>query len=791
MKLSSKINIILLPVMVVVFSAAGAFSYNSQRIQLVSSLSDTVENELEHTSQALIIAFHELESKTYMMLENRHLQNYFRNQSIDSSHYYLKKELIAYAEQLELQYSSLRSFALLDSTGEEVVYYDGIDPFSEVSDISIVSKHIPEFLNSVGKKGIKSVKTTSYQLSKVGEADFELSLIKSFSPDQSLSLNTFSKGHKIYSFVMVFKLDSLYEIYHHIEDKIKIPVSVEIIPSNYSNSLKVENEITNKQSSGHSLSVHLNNELWGIKINLNSGDVEKLFKPYQWMFIVIVIVVTCITFIMLKMLIISQIIDPVVKLTKQVESASSNDSFFIEGASGNDEVSILTNKYIALISDLNNLAKYDKLTGLPNRNRFTSDLGRIYSNSRKYNEMCAVIFFDLDNFKHVNDQYGHQTGDMLLKTFSSNLVDSFVDFDWDNIKVSEFEFSRLAGDEFAIVVGGIEELDVLSLFSQRIIDQFNQGFTLDDISYDIGVSIGISVYPNDATNETELLKNADAAMYSAKSSNEKNTYRFYSEKLDLEIKRYDEINGLIGSSLENNDFNLVYMPIYDCVNGSMIGAEVLLRVDSPCLSDIGPAEFIPVAESSGKIKDIDYWVIEHALEQLSIWIEEWGFNGVLAINFSSWQLSNVEFVNKVEGLIKKYGVAPHLVEFEITETCFVPGVNKNIAILSELHDLGVKISLDDFGTGYTAFSQLIDYPIDTLKVDRMFVEAIDEDTTGKPLIDIIVEMARLYDLKVVAEGVETRRQFDYVQHIGCHQVQGYFLSKPLKGETFIQQWAKV
>jgi len=242
-------------------------------------------------------------------------------------------------------------------------------------------------------------------------------------------------------------------------------------------------------------------------------------------------------------------------------------------------------------------------------------------------------------------------------------------------------------------------------------------------------------------------------------------------------------------ALQLNEFYLVYMPIYNCNSGSIEGCEVLLRVASTDLISYGPEEFIPIAEQSGLIKDIDYWVIESAIKQLSIWIEQLNFTGIFAINFSSWELKNPDFVDKVASLIERYNVPPSCIELEITETCFVPGDHRNIEMLSKLHNLGVMLSLDDFGTGFTAFSQLIDYPLDTLKVDRMFINAIDDmGGKDKPLVDIIVEIAKLYDLNVVAEGIETNTQLAHVRSLGCHQAQGFLLSKPLSKDDFIKLW---
>lgn len=374
--------------------------------------------------------------------------------------------------------------------------------------------------------------------------------------------------------------------------------------------------------------------------------------------------------------------------------------------------------------------------------------------------------------------------------FSERLVDSFVDFEWGNLTISELEFARLSGDEFAIIVGGLDDLDILTEFAHRILSLFEDGFEVDGTQFDIGVSVGISVYPDDANSVTELVNNADSAMYACKNVAGRNHYQFYSKEMDREIKRHTQINEDLKDAIKSNEFYLTYMPVYDIEKGKIKGAEVLIRTSHEALLSCGPADFIPVAESSGLIKHIDYWVFENALQTLSVWIEELNFDGTLAINFSSWQLSNSDFVNVLSGLLTRYKIPAHMIEMEITETCFIPGDEQNIERLKALKQLGVKVSLDDFGTGYTAFSQLINYPIDTLKIDRMFVNAIDSESTDKQLIEVIIEMAKIYDLNIIAEGVETVSQLDYVRNKGCQEVQGFLLSKPLKEDDFIAVWKR-
>lgn len=775
--------------MIVIFSIAGLFSYNSQKLQLMSSLSDKLHNELEHISHNLDESLREVDSIARMSLESHYIQKHFEKLQNDTDRYYLEKELVDYINQLETNYGIVESFALLDNTGQEIIYFNVSNPFAKFKTNSIINSHISQINDTLQVQGVAHLNATTYELNKKGD-ELELLTLRTFTPEQSLTAPTFSRGQTLFTAVIHYSISNNSQYDENIKTKVSPETTLTITPNTASHSIQSDIDINNISISDDTLGYELNHTLWTIRLALTEEALSKLFRPFQALFTAIVLSVTFVTFVLLKWLIVKQIINPVERLTKQVEQVDSNNLLYIERSRNSDEVSILTNKYIDLITELDDLAKRDSLTGLPNRKRFNQDIDRITERSAKTQTKCAVIYLDLDNFKHVNDKYGHQVGDKLLQVFSERFVEGFVDFEWDRLTISEFEFARLSGDEFAVIVGGLDNLDILTLFTHRIISLFDGGFTIDDTVYDIGVSIGLSVYPHDALSATELVNHADTAMYSSKKEIGRNSYKFYSEDLNREIKRHEKINECIKESIRSNNFYLAYMPIYDTQNGKIVGAEVLLRTTHEELSSYGPAEFIPVSESSGLIKEIDYWVFENALRQLSIWIKQFDFDGTLAINFSSWQLTNTDFVNHLSLLIDKYQIPPQQVEMEITETCFIPGNDKNIGILKSLHKLGVKISLDDFGTGFTAFSQLINYPINTLKIDRIFINAIDTEFTDKQLFDVIVEMAKIYNLDVVAEGVETLSQLDYIQSKGCQKAQGFLLSKPLKEKDFLDSWKK-
>lgn len=785
MKLSVKVNFILLPVMLIIFSIGGILSYNSQKVQILSSLSDKIKYELKYISEDLNEAIHEFDLLSKIFLSSPSMQLYLNSIRLGENNHYSNQNLIASIRQLEFRHGDILSFGLINSEKQELFLYDVIDPFSSIEFSTSLNTHLTYINKSIQTQGVTQVQPATYEHHNSAAGFDELILIRTFSPDQPISTSSFSKGHSIYTAIITIRLKHKEDYLHSIQSVFGKQVDLTLLSSGTSQMLETELNLTPLPTPEYGYK--LSNELWSIIISLPRTYLQALYQPYKALFISIVLAVTLISFICLKGLIVRRIINPVVKLTKQVEATQIGGNIHIERARTNDEVSVLTNKYIDLIMELDEMAKYDYLTGLVNHAQFNKILNLVVENSLTNNQHFAILYLDLNNFKYVNDRFGHHVGDQLLKAFSTRVKKSLNDknrmLDMNNV-----EFSRISGDEFALILPNITCKDDVELIANAIVSLFDDGFKLHDNVFDIGVSIGISICPDDAKDIPSILKKADVAMYSAKKHRHSN-FQFYTPELSYKIELDEAITASLKVALQQNEFNLVYMPIYNCNSGSIDGCEVLLRSTSKDLIAYGPEEFIPIAEQSGLIKDIDYWVIESAIKQLSIWIKLLDFSGVFAINFSSWELKNPDFVDKVADLLKKYDVPPHCIELEITETCFVPGDNRSIEMLSKLHSLGVRLSLDDFGTGFTAFSQLIDYPLDTLKVDRMFINAVDtQDSKDKPLVDIIVEIAKLYNLNVVAEGIETNTQLAHIRALGCHQAQGFLLSKPLTKEDFVALW---
>ncbi|WP_017445525.1 putative bifunctional diguanylate cyclase/phosphodiesterase [Gayadomonas joobiniege] len=436
--------------------------------------------------------------------------------------------------------------------------------------------------------------------------------------------------------------------------------------------------------------------------------------------------------------------------------------------------------------DVRQRAYFDSLTGLPNRWSFIMNLGRMISRAEVDKQRIGLLYIDLDNFKQINDQYGHETGDRVLLKFSERLTDSIRPSD-QLFKVPKESLARLAGDEFVVLLPNIQDPLDASSVATRILKMFEGGFGVDNIEHMVYASIGIAVYPDDAKSPADLLRQADAAMYSAKQEG-RNCFRFFTQEIAERLSQRQHIETGLRLALREKEFVLVYMPIFDCKNNKIVAIEVLLRCPSHDLVGIGPDQFIPVAEATGMIKDIDLWVIENAFSALIVLQNEQQFTGKFCINISGLELKNEQFPTHVKNLLERYKISPQCIEFEVTETAFVAGDLTCLKVLNALDKLGVSIALDDFGTGYTAFNQLIHYPADCLKIDRSFVnDLFSEREARNKMVMIIQSLANLYQLRVIAEGVETEAQLNYLKEHGCDWVQGYFLSPPLNWDDLIKR----
>ena len=419
-------------------------------------------------------------------------------------------------------------------------------------------------------------------------------------------------------------------------------------------------------------------------------------------------------------------------------------------------------------------AKHDDLTGLPNRALLKDRLDFAMALAARHKTKLALLFLDLDGFKHVNDSLGHSTGDKLLKSVAGRLL---------NCVRSADTVSRQGGDEFVVLLTDLAQTDGAAISARKILEAVAKVHSIDDHDLHITASGGISVYPDDGDDAETLIKNADMAMYQAKEMG-RQTYRFFKPAMNERAVKRQSIEADLRSALERRQLELHYQPKVDLLSGLTSGAEALLRWHHPTQGLIPPAQFIPVAEDSLLILPIGEWVLGEACRQSQRWIAEGLAFGAIAVNVSAVQFREPDFAQRVFAILAEAGLDPTRLELELTESVLMTGSDTAASTLQALRSKGVQVALDDFGTGYSSLSYLQRFPVDCLKIDQSFIRLIGAVGTESTLVTAIINMAHTLGLRVVAEGVETSEELQFIKDRGCDEGQGFYFSRALTATDF-------
>ncbi len=431
-------------------------------------------------------------------------------------------------------------------------------------------------------------------------------------------------------------------------------------------------------------------------------------------------------------------------------------------------------------NQLAQLALYDSLTGLANRHWLEEELERALIAARRYEQKIAVMFIDLDRFKNVNDTLGHEAGDCLLKQVAERLRTQVRESD---------AVARLGGDEFVVVLIDIARPEDVAQVARKILRTLSAPVDLGGDEIVLSASIGISLSPEDGSDVKTLLRHADAALYYAKESG-KNNYCFHTASLSARAHHRLTVESSLRRALDRHEFLLEYQPVV--AHGGLISAaEALLRWRHPKQGIISPAEFISVAEESGLIIPIGEWVLQVVCAQLQAWRRAGYGCPRVALNLSPRQLRQSEFITTVQDILSTTGNQPPRLELEITESTLMVNTPAILEVLQGLKELGITLTIDDFGTGYASLAYLKRFPIDGLKIDRSFVQNITMDPSDRAIVKAIIAMARSLDLRVVAEGVETKEQLSLIREYGCHEYQGYFFSPAIEADAFARLMPRV
>lgn len=425
-------------------------------------------------------------------------------------------------------------------------------------------------------------------------------------------------------------------------------------------------------------------------------------------------------------------------------------------------------------SRLKYMAFHDSLTGLPNRSLFYDRIHHGLARARRSNSKVALMLLDIDRFKIINDSLGHDAGDLMLKAIATRLNESVRDMD---------TVARLGGDEFVVVLEGVHELDDVMLVANKLLTSLAHPIEISGHDITATVSIGVSIFPNDGDVTDELLKHADIAMYNAKEAG-KNNCQFYAKGMNATAVNYLLLENDLRRALELNQFTLHYQPQIDLKTGYLMGVEALVRWQHPDRGLVSPAHFIPLAEETGLIVPIGEWVLREACRQQKLWLDASKKVGKIAVNLSPRQFRQKNFPGKVEEILRETQLAAEFLELEITESCAMEHAGETINQLNQLNQMGMYLAIDDFGTGYSSLAYLQRFPIQKLKIDRSFVNDIHDDMNDAAITKTIIGLAHSMQLRVVAEGVETQNQADWLRQYGCDQAQGFLYAKPMSAKHF-------
>ncbi|MCK9372763.1 MAG: EAL domain-containing protein [Sulfuricurvum sp.] len=414
-------------------------------------------------------------------------------------------------------------------------------------------------------------------------------------------------------------------------------------------------------------------------------------------------------------------------------------------------------------------AHHDELTHLYNRALFTDRLEHAIKKARRAQSQVAIMFMDLDHFKEINDSLGHAIGDEVLISVAKKLSENLREID---------TIARLGGDEFTLIVEEVDDLQKLNEIALKLISIFQHPILIGNHQLYVTCSIGISLYPLDGDNAQSLLRNADSAMYKAKDEG-RNSYQYYTEELTARAFERIALESSLRQAIEKEELVVFYQPKIDGVNETMIGMEALVRWNHPDLGMISPAKFIPIAEETGFIVVIDQWVMHTAMKQIVQWRED-GLNpGVVSLNLTKKQLRQEGFLAGMHRMLSESGCRPEWIEMEVTEGDIMKNPEQSIAVLIELRKMGIALALDDFGTGYSSLAYLKRFPITTLKIDQSFICGLPDDNDDTAIVRSTIALAKSMGMEVIAEGVETVEQKDFLIANGCRNIQGYLYGRPI------------
>ncbi|MFT7880672.1 MAG: EAL domain-containing protein [Sulfurimonas sp.] len=517
---------------------------------------------------------------------------------------------------------------------------------------------------------------------------------------------------------------------------------------------------------------------------LNTSTLLKTMYENRYQLLSILVIVTLFVLLALHQFVLRRLTQPLNRVMGQIEKIERSDYTTSPPVQTGDELEMISNNINQLAQtiqkrerelkaskkDLEFLSFYDALTNLPNRRLFMSRLEYALRQAEVKSTKLAILFLDIDQFKQINDTLGHNVGDKLLQAVATQL---------NHLIRSVDTLARIGGDEFILMIENVEDVKILEETAEKILALFNEPFLLDEHILNTTVSIGISVSPEDGEDTVTLIKHADMAMYHSKDRGH-NGYSFFSQQLASEVeKRAERINALKSAIRHGEEFHLLYQPKISISTGKIIGMEALLRWESERFGLLRPDEFISLLEETSLIIPLGEWVTQKACSDFMELHKEGYTMQQVSINISTIQLFQSDITEMVEQVIKNTGIPPSMMELEITESFSANYKEQVLQTLYKLRDMGVELAIDDFGTGYSSMAYLQKLPVTRLKIDKSFIEGIPESKENVAIVKAIVALAKTFDLKITAEGVEKEVQLSYLRELRCDEVQGYYYAKPM------------
>ncbi len=757
MKLNKRVPVIILPVLFIIFLLIATGLYAVERRSIYSLYHNSAE--LEATELTGILSRYSLVAKSFLssLVQSDALRHYLDNEDEHFKSITLRGRLDSMLNSLTDLSSDHFSFALIRSQGEVEYYYESsLDSFSELD------SRQREWVTQLFAKKNHSASHFFDGSGRIAFCHF-LDDVTLKSPLDYTSENTLAILVAIGPTGFIQRRNELISRNRTITFREN---NTELLPEGLL--------VARKELSG----------IGTLSVQIQQGIVKKeltnIFVQLSFGFLILIIL----SHFTLQRLLRKYVTGPVELLERQLAEVDLHATQEIDIYQSNDEIGSLSKTFAQLYDQLRTtyqgtkeLAERDSLTTLYNRRVFNLILEKLLRRSAKNHQKVALLYIDIDNFKFVNDQYGHATGDALLRNFALRLHEMVRGGDIVHQGVElESTAARLAGDEFAIIIHGFTDCEVPGKVARRILSLCTNGFSFDKGIFPISLSIGVATYPDDALTTDDLIVNADTAMYQSKKTG-KNRISFFAEELAESSRRQQTVEASL-KQLDYKELELYYMPIINGRTGEVYAFEALLRWSSRDLGPVSPAEFIPLAESIGIYQDIDLWVLERAFHDSKVIRDRFGDQIRVSINISAAELSQKDFVEKIYPLLDKHAVHPLSFTLEITETFYQDHSDTGQHLMQTLNQSGFQLAIDDLGSGYSSLLQLVEFPIDIVKLDRTFVIKSLASENQKTL-HALVEFCHVQGLKVIAEGVETEQEAEILIQNGCDYLQGFHFSKPI------------